>query len=393
KTDNDAPSQREYLVELKANFQYPYYKLWGAIPGGGVAELDGGNAFVQQWHHFVGVIDRKTTHRMKLYIDGVATDSLVDNTVGFVPNTHPLYLGAGEGSWESISVPKCTMDDLRMYSRALSAGEIAALYNSGSDTIQYELHASWNLLSLPSLVDYERRSSIFPTAVTPAFSYDGSYHQRDTLIHGPGYWIKFGADQTVAFHGTLTRTDTIPVIAGWNMVGAIGSAIAVTDVSSIPGGIVTSEFFRYEGSYVAADSLQPTKGYWVKTNGSGVLIVSSSKANPSNRIRITPISELPPPPPEAASESKLPAEYALIGNYPNPFNPSTVISFALPKAGVVTLKVYNIIGEEVATLVDGTLDAGYRSVTWNATDLPSGLYFYRLRANAFEETRKLLLLR
>lgn len=129
KTDNDVESQREYLVELKANFDYPYFKLWGAIPGGGVRELDGGAALVHQWHHFAGVIDRGTTHTMKLYIDGVQVKTLDDAAGGFVANSHPLYIGAGEGSWESTSIPNCMMDDLRIYTRALSAAEVLTLYN------------------------------------------------------------------------------------------------------------------------------------------------------------------------------------------------------------------------------------------------------------------------
>ena len=129
KTDNDVGSQREYLVELKANFDYPYFKLWGAIPGGGVKELYGGAALIHQWHHVAGVIDRKTTHSMKLYIDGAQVETLDDPAGGFVANSHPLYIGAGEGSWESTSVPDCMMDDLRIYTRALSAAEVLTLYN------------------------------------------------------------------------------------------------------------------------------------------------------------------------------------------------------------------------------------------------------------------------
>ncbi|MCZ6777229.1 MAG: T9SS type A sorting domain-containing protein [Ignavibacteria bacterium] len=96
---------------------------------------------------------------------------------------------------------------------------------------------------------------------------------------------------------------------------------------------------------------------------------------------------------EDVEEKALPAGYALEQNYPNPFNPSTKIQFTLPKASHVKLEVYNALGERIATLADETRQAGYYSEQFNATGLASGLYFYRLQANDFVETKKLLLIR
>jgi hypothetical protein len=131
KTVDDVEDQREYAVELKANFQYPYFKFWVAPKTPGVWVL-GGNSLVKQWHLFVGVVDRKISHSAKLYIDGALVGSFPDNFTGLVPNAHPLYIGAGEGTWEMTSVPSCSMDDLRIYNRALVGVEIFGLY-VGSD--------------------------------------------------------------------------------------------------------------------------------------------------------------------------------------------------------------------------------------------------------------------
>lgn len=89
----------------------------------------------------------------------------------------------------------------------------------------------------------------------------------------------------------------------------------------------------------------------------------------------------------------LPTTYELYQNYPNPFNPSTVIRFALPVESKVTLKVYNILGQEVATLIDGEMVAGYHKVVFNANNLSSGVYFYRLDANKFSKTMKFMLVK
>ncbi|MGD0339767.1 MAG: T9SS type A sorting domain-containing protein [Bacteroidota bacterium] len=91
--------------------------------------------------------------------------------------------------------------------------------------------------------------------------------------------------------------------------------------------------------------------------------------------------------------SNIPAEYGLFQNYPNPFNPSTVISYQLPVTGFVALKVYDVLGREVETLVNERQNAGSHSVTFNANNLPSGVYFYRMQAGSYSETKKLILLR
>jgi len=89
----------------------------------------------------------------------------------------------------------------------------------------------------------------------------------------------------------------------------------------------------------------------------------------------------------------VPDRFALAQNYPNPFNPATTIGYQLPAGGYVSLRVYDMLGSLVATLADGIQSAGYRSAVFDASNLPSGIYVYRLRAGSFNETRKLVLIR
>ena len=92
-----------------------------------------------------------------------------------------------------------------------------------------------------------------------------------------------------------------------------------------------------------------------------------------------------------------PESFSLVQNFPNPFNPTTVIEFTLPLEGVVRLTVFNVLGQEVETLVDGKLRAGSYEVSWNPTGQPSGVYFFRLsfagvNGTRYVQTRKMLYL-
>ncbi|MEI7483265.1 MAG: T9SS type A sorting domain-containing protein, partial [Ignavibacteriota bacterium] len=89
----------------------------------------------------------------------------------------------------------------------------------------------------------------------------------------------------------------------------------------------------------------------------------------------------------------IPTVYSLSQNYPNPFNPTTKINFALPKAGFVSLKIYDVLGREVRTLVNEVKSAGQFSVDFNASEFSSGVYFYRLESNGFTDIKRMMLIK
>ncbi len=128
-----------------------------------------------------------------------------------------------------------------------------------------------------------------------------------------------------------------------------------------------------------------TKYYWhvAALNASDTGDYSAPLSFTTGNVIATGVREL----------EETPARFELQQNYPNPFNPTTVISYQLPVKGFVTLRVYNVLGKVVATLADVRQNAGTHNVTFDATGLPSGVYFYRLQAGSYNKTMKLMLLK
>ncbi|GEM_PF-2144363 len=159
-----------------------------------------------------------------------------------------------------------------------------------------------------------------------------------------------------------------------NQVGKVvigdGSVINDVDLTGITGGAITSSFVYYP-------NLTPPGYIFVGTENGGVFRQPLLAA-------------------DVESNSTIIFEFRLNQNYPNPFNPGTTISYQLPAGSHTTLKVYDILGKEIATLVDGYKNAGSYEVEFNAgqiSSLSSGVYFYKLQAGNFVQTRKMILIK
>ena len=129
--------------------------------------------------------------------------------------------------------------------------------------------------------------------------------------------------------------------------------------------------------------------YAVDMDGDGDMDVLSASCNDN---KIAWYENLSPVGIEAIS-NEIPIEFSLSQNYPNPFNPVTAIRFAIPQSSYVSLEVFNALGEKVEVLVFEELSAGTYKYEWNAEDLTSGIYFYRLTTGSFSESKKLILLK
>ncbi|MBI5215028.1 MAG: T9SS type A sorting domain-containing protein [Ignavibacteriae bacterium] len=151
----------------------------------------------------------------------------------------------------------------------------------------YEYSQGWNLVSVareqtPGQTGYNV-SRLFPTATSQPFMFAGGYLADTAIWQGIGYWLKFGSNQVVRQLGKPFTLDTIEVVSGWNLVGMLGEAIASSTVDALPEGNALSSFFGYDNGYDVATTLNPTQGYWVKSDMDGSIILSTTGFEKSNR--------------------------------------------------------------------------------------------------------------
>lgn len=404
-------------------------------------------------------------------------------------------------------------------------------------TFDQQISETWNMLSVPLVVNDFSRVALYPHAISSAFEFQGGYQAKTTLVNGVGYWLKFSADTSATIVGTRIPELTINVNDKWNMIGTPSWPVPVASGISVNGGTVVSSFFGYStfSGYFMEDTLQPGLAYWVKMSGSGQLTLDpfTSVFPPSSMAGALPDEihgrktgvknwkkllgipqsadaakfdvtdqrgqtrsvyviqdlqkelkpgqyELPPVAPGdifdlrfstnriaevvkedgtanevgliltkaqypveiawvdveesenshiellvnggetilvkgngsvkviseksgvtlrivAGKKTELPTKFSLEQNYPNPFNPVTTIRYALPVASNVTLKIYDVLGQEVATLVEGIQEAGFKEVEWDASNAATGIYYYRItammEADAFTVAKKMMLVK
>jgi len=164
---------------------------------------------------------------------------------------------------------------------------------------------------------------------------------------------------------------------GNKWIGAWGRGLAKFD------GVRWTVYNTYSGlssNYVEAIVIDGWGNKWIGTYGGGLAVYREGG------VIIPPV--------EVKNESnEIPTNFALYQNYPNPFNPSTTIEFDIPERTNVKLIVYDILGREVETLIDKELEPGKYKLNFNATNLPSGVYFYTLRTSKFTKTNKMLLIK
>jgi hypothetical protein len=180
-----------------------------------------------------------------------------------------------------------------------------------------------------------------------------------------------------------------------------GYSVAVASHGKGNGGFIWNNGWTSQTEQLDSRTLTGTGDHAETVDGTATASVTKISTT-NNRFVLAAISLAPaagsgpavrPNAISTVGETPLPADYRLHANFPNPFNPTTQIRFDLPAAGNVQLDIYNVLGQNIAVLVDGYREAGTHTVTWDAGRHASGLYLYRLRVGQFCETWKMLLLK
>ncbi|MBI1805425.1 MAG: T9SS type A sorting domain-containing protein [Ignavibacteria bacterium] len=207
--------------------------------------------------------------------------------------THPWWVtdgGGGKSSGASLtlsaSIGQSNVQKTLAPGFTLEEGFIPGLRQQGGTTANASLFVEglWNILSVPLITSDFRKTSVYPTAVSSAFTFDPiiGYVRKDTLQIGIGYWVKFNSIQSVAFTGSTVPIETIHVNTGWNMIGALSYPMPTSAIAPIPPVVVRSQYFGYSniGGFYFEDTLKPGLGYWVKVNQNGSLILKTSTMVP-----------------------------------------------------------------------------------------------------------------
>jgi hypothetical protein len=201
---------------------------------------------------------------------------------------------------------------------------------------------------------------------------------------------------TGATSATITVTVTLANTSVVTISGTAGVAGATLTYGTPDTVVIASGNGAYSFAvpYSWSGTLTPSRGGCVFSPTQRVFVnVRADTSGSGNNFTPSLIVAV-----EKDVDNLIPKEYMLAQNYPNPFNPSTVIRFALPRPGFASLKIYNIVGQEVANLVTGSLPAGAFRTTWdgknmNGETVSSGVYLYRLQVGDYVEARKMLLLK
>lgn len=304
-------------------------------------------------------------------------------------------------------------------------------YNTGEEWpaggIQIVAHnplngqAGWNLIGgYEQTVATASLTTNPPGLITgPIYGYSGGYQVASDLVPGYGYWVKLNSAGEINIPGSLSKGNNATkeyFEDKWGKIIITDAAGMNYTLYAITGNVDLNQYelppappegmfdVRFGSGRIAEDINSSVQSilfsgiehpFTVRAENidiilqdeSGMRINANLKSGEEITISHISINKL------TVSGELVPAKYELEQNYPNPFNPATTIKYSIAKQSNVTLKVYDMLGSEIATLVNEEKPAGVYEINFNASNLASGIYFYKIQAGSFIETKKMLMLK
>jgi hypothetical protein len=143
-------------------------------------------------------------------------------------------------------------------------------------TVNHQL--DWNLVGLPVDVNDPFHLSVFPDALEGTlYSFNGGYIQENDLISGLGYWLRFLIEGTTEISGLPIDSLTIPLMNEWNLISSISTTISLLNIDDPDGLIISGTLYEFNDGYVQVETLEPGKGYWIRSSGEGGIIISDGR--------------------------------------------------------------------------------------------------------------------
>jgi photosystem II stability/assembly factor-like uncharacterized protein len=269
------------------------------------------------------------------------------------------YSSDGGNNWYPTNVPNINIPSL-----ASSGNYVYAAVPSGAGVYRsVDNGVSWSI-SLQSTVDY------VDVAAVDNYAYAGSF------FGGARYSSSYGSSWSVC--------NGFPSDASIFAIGPVGDGMVLFGTDLSPNWIYVS--YDY-GSYFTpySEGLFENASVEAFTVNETFTFAGTDYNGVWRRLRPGVVS--------TETNQDNPQEFHLTQNYPNPFNPTTTIKYSIPSDGYITLKIFNALGEEISTIVDGYKETGVYEVNFEAGDLSSGIYLYRLTSNNFNEIKKMILIK
>jgi len=301
------------------------------------------------------------------------------------------------------------------------------LTGTPQSSVQINVKNGWNIIGpLHNNIPVSNITTNPPNIISSLFyGYNNGYQTATTLEKGKGYWVKVSSNGTMTIPTTLIKSDYSNSQIDFNryLDDLYSSAkIIFSDADGNEGILYLTE--KLDRQIFELPPIPPSQIFDVRFENNSFVesinqksfVVNLQGINSELKIRTenlnATIKIFDPVSGNLISQStgneisiknnlnkirieieKLPVDYVLYQNYPNPFNPTTSIIYQLKDEGFVQLKVFNSLGQEIATLVNEKQNAGKYEIKFDASRLPSGIYFYSIRVNDFVQTKKMTLLK